>query len=127
MKKKSTLIAFYGGTFDPIHNGHVQSAIAIAKLIHLNKIILLPNGIPSHRAAPKTSIEDRIHMIQLAISEIPENIFKIDDREIRNLIPSRTFDTFKNIRYEYGRYKPLGFILGQDSFYVRVQNMYMIR
>lgn len=116
MKKKSTLTAFYGGTFDPIHNGHVQSAIATAKLIHINEIILLPNGIPSHRTVPKTSIEDRIHMIQLAISEIPENIFKIDKREIYNRTPSLTFNTFKNIRYEYGPHKPIGFILGQDSF-----------
>ncbi|AFA41426.1 NAD(P)-dependent nicotinic acid mononucleotide adenylyltransferase [Wigglesworthia glossinidia endosymbiont of Glossina morsitans morsitans (Yale colony)] len=116
MKKKSTLIAFYGGTFDPIHNGHVQSAIAIAKLVRLNKIILLPNGIPVHRNMPKTSIEDRINMIQLAISEIPENIFKIDYREVRDLMPSWTFNTFKNIRCEYGPYKPIGFILGQDSF-----------
>ncbi|MDQ1237761.1 MAG: nicotinate-nucleotide adenylyltransferase [Wigglesworthia glossinidia] len=123
MKKKSTLIAFYGGTFDPIHNGHLQSAIAMAKLIRLKKIILLPNGTPSHRPKPKTSIEDRINMIQLAISEIPENIFKIDDRELYDLEPSRTFNTFKHIRHEYGQKKPLGFILGQDSF-LNLHNWY---
>ncbi|BAC24317.1 ybeN [Wigglesworthia glossinidia endosymbiont of Glossina brevipalpis] len=114
--KKSILTAFYGGTFDPIHNGHIKSAIALAKLIHLNRIILIPNGSPVHKPIPVASAEDRINMINLAISEISEDIFEIDYREINNKIPSYTINTFENLRKEYGPKAPLGFILGQDSF-----------
>ncbi|UAJ64851.1 nicotinate-nucleotide adenylyltransferase [Candidatus Schneideria nysicola] len=113
----STLLAFYGGTFDPIHYGHLKSAYALIQLIGLKKIIFMPNNIPPHRTQPKASPKQRLDMINLAISEMPKGIFTADDYELKNnSIPSWTVETFENQRIKYGLTISIGLIIGQDSF-----------
>ncbi len=110
------LTALFGGTFDPIHYGHLLPSMALAKEINLTHISLLPNYIPPHKAQPKATTAQRLAMIKLAIEDYP--LFSIDVREITHAKPNRpsyTIDTLQNWRSEYGEHKSLAFIIGQDS------------
>ncbi|SNC59006.1 nicotinate-nucleotide adenylyltransferase [Sodalis endosymbiont of Henestaris halophilus] len=112
---KSALTAFYGGTFDPIHYGHLWSVISLARLVNLQQVIFLPNHVPPHQMQPVAGAQQRLTMVRLAIAELPNSLFTIDDRELRRSTISRTLDTFQDLRHEYGHDAPLGFIIGQDS------------
>lgn len=112
---KRALTAFYGGTFDPIHYGHLQPVIALAHLVNLHRVILLPNNVPPHRPQPVASAQQRLAMAMLAITELPEPLFTLDERELQRPTPSYTVDTFEGLRREYGPDAPLAFIIGQDS------------
>ncbi|WP_392561682.1 nicotinate-nucleotide adenylyltransferase [Orbus sturtevantii] len=110
------LTALFGGTFDPIHYGHLLPAIALAKEIKLAHISLLPNHIPPHKPQPEATTSQRLAMLRLAIENYP--IFSIDMREITKAKldkPSYTIDTLKAWRNENGNSQGLAFILGQDS------------
>ncbi|MCR3755853.1 MAG: nicotinate-mononucleotide adenylyltransferase [Sodalis sp. Psp] len=110
-----TLIAFYGGTFDPIHYGHLKSVIALTRLVNLKQIILMPNNVPPHRPQPIASSQQRVEMVRLAIVGMARNLFTIDERELHRETPSWTVETFEALRREYGPSAPMGFIIGQDS------------
>lgn len=105
--------AIFGGTFDPIHYGHLRSAEALAMLAGLNKITLMPNNVPPHRPQPAASPAQRLEMLRLAVAGDP--LFAIDDRELHRDEPSRTVDTLRTFRQERGPQQPLAFIIGQDS------------
>lgn len=105
--------ALFGGTFDPIHNGHLQSAISLAQEIGLQQVILLPNHVPPHRPAPQASTEDRLAMLRLAIADKP--LFTLDDQELQRTTPSYALTTLQTIRYQQGSKFPLAFIVGLDS------------
>lgn len=109
------LTAIFGGTFDPIHYGHLKPAMALAKLVGLERITLLPNNVPPHRPQPEASAQQRLTMARLAIDDIAGNLFNIDERELLRADPSWTVDTFAALRQERGPNAPLGFIVGQDS------------
>lgn len=106
--------AFFGGTFDPIHYGHILTAESLAKEIGLNKIYLLPNYIPLYKKKPIANHKQRLNMIKLAVKNNP--LFSIDMREIILLKPSYTIETLISIRKEIGWKKSLLFIIGEDSF-----------
>lgn len=106
--------ALFGGTFDPIHQGHLQLGQALAQLVGLQRMTLLPNRQPHYRSPPLATIEQRLTMIQLAIQGEP--LFTIDDRELRRPSPSYTLESLQAIRMELGAQQPLLFILGQDAF-----------
>ncbi|WP_413734730.1 nicotinate-nucleotide adenylyltransferase [Sodalis sp. RH21] len=110
-----TLAALFGGTFDPIHYGHIKPAVALAKMVGLQRVTLLPNNVPPHRPQPEASPLQRLTMVQLAIADAGGNLFDIDDRELRRDNPSWTVETFETLRRERGEDAPLGFIIGQDS------------
>ncbi|CAD6510986.1 nicotinate-nucleotide adenylyltransferase [Candidatus Profftia tarda] len=107
------IIALFGGTFDPIHYGHLQTVAAIAKEIELHKVTLMPSNIPPHRPKPEANAQQRLKMIELAIEG--DLLFSIDTRELNRLTPSYTTDTLKEIRLELGKNTPIAFIIGQDS------------
>ncbi|RKS86971.1 nicotinate-nucleotide adenylyltransferase [Orbus hercynius] len=110
------LTALFGGTFDPIHYGHLLPAVALAKEVKLSHISLLPNHIPPHKPQPEASTHQRIEMLKLAIEDKP--ILSIDLREIvqaRLDRPSYTIETLQAWRQENGTQQGLAFILGQDS------------
>lgn len=109
----SKLSAWFGGTFDPIHNGHLHCAREIAALIGVDKVTLLPNNVPPHRPQPEATAEQRVELIQCAISHDP--LFSIDTRELLRDTPSWTIDTLTLLREEVGVACPLAFIIGQDS------------
>ncbi|MWP49325.1 MULTISPECIES: nicotinate-nucleotide adenylyltransferase [unclassified Gilliamella] len=110
------LTALLGGTFDPIHYGHLRPAISLANEVGLKQIRLLPNHIPPHKPQPEANIEQRLAMLSLAIEDLP--LFLLDVSEIlseASTRPSYTVETLQAWRCKNGSQKPLAFIMGQDS------------
>ncbi|MBC2580639.1 nicotinate-nucleotide adenylyltransferase [Clostridium sp. DJ247] len=86
--------AIFGGTFDPIHNGHIHIAYEALYKLHLDKVIFMPSGNPPHKL--EKSITDahlRYEMVSAAIKE--ENCFDISDYEINKIKPSYTYETLE--------------------------------
>jgi len=113
MSETPALQALFGGTFDPIHFGHLRPVEALAAQLNLQQVTLLPNNVPPHRPQPEASPAQRVKMISLAIADHP--LFNIDQRELNRQTPSWTIETLIDIRRERGKQQPLGFIIGQDS------------
>ncbi len=104
----------YGGTFDPVHDGHVAVATAAAAALAPCVLHLLPSADPPHRARPGASAAQRVDMLRLAFATHPE--FLIDQRELRREGPSFMVDTLLDLRREYGERAPLALLLGADAF-----------
>lgn len=113
MVDMSSLQALYGGTFDPVHYGHLKPVEILANLIGLQRVITMPNNVPPHRPQPEATSEQRKEMLALAIADKP--LFQLDERELRRDTPSYTSQTLQEWRAERGPTQPLGFIIGQDS------------
>ncbi|WMY73281.1 nicotinate-nucleotide adenylyltransferase [Buttiauxella selenatireducens] len=109
----SRLTALYGGTFDPIHYGHLKPVEALAKQVALQQVTIMPNNVPPHRQQPLANSQQRKAMVELAIAEKP--LFHLDDRELQRETPSYTVETLEQLRAEIGATQPLAFIIGQDS------------
>ena len=109
-----TAIGILGGTFDPIHLGHLRLAQEVADTLGLSAVRFIPGGMPPHRATPQTPVADRVAMVKLAIGDNP--LFALDDRETRRAGKSYTFDTLSELRAELGAACPLVLILGADAF-----------
>lgn len=110
------LTALFGGTFDPIHYGHLRPVISLAQEVGVTQIVLLPNKIPPHKPQPIATIKQRLTMLALSIEDLP--LFTIDTREIAPSDanrPSYTIDTLQQWRNENGKTASLAFIMGQDS------------
>ncbi|MDE9551070.1 nicotinate-nucleotide adenylyltransferase [Xenorhabdus bovienii] len=105
--------ALFGGTFDPIHYGHLRPVEALAKQVGLKQVILLPNHVPPHRPQPEATASQRLEMVRLAVQDNP--LFTVDTRELGRQTPSYTIETLKSFRQEVGEQRPLAFIIGQDS------------
>lgn len=111
--KQTPPIALLGGTFDPIHNGHLAIAHAVYQQLKPQEIRFIPCYQPAHRIAPIASPEDRLAMVKLAIKD--ENDFVVDDREIQRQGPSYMIDTLQSLQKEFPG-KPLCLILSTDAF-----------
>lgn len=107
------ILALYGGTFDPIHQAHINTVRAMAAEAGLEQVILLPNNVPPHRPQPKANAQQRLMMAQLAVNGDP--LFRVDDRELHRDALSYTVETLRQYRSEIGSRRPLAFIIGQDS------------
>ncbi len=106
-------IVQFGGTFDPIHHGHLIVARAVAEYFHFAKVILIPAGAPPHKLTlPDASAEDRLAMIRLAIAG--EELFEASDIELRLPQPSYTFDTLLALREQRGLEVELCWLIGAD-------------
>ncbi len=106
-------IGILGGTFDPVHNGHLHLALESCRAAGLAEVRLLPLHIPAHRASPTASTEQRLAMLELAVRE--HGTLLIDERELQRNAVSYTIDTLKSLRREYGS-RSLCLILGLDAF-----------
>jgi nicotinate-nucleotide adenylyltransferase len=107
------MIGILGGTFDPIHYGHLRPAQEALRALPLTEIRLVPAGQPPHRRAPVASAAHRLRMAELAVADLPG--FVVDDREIRRRGPSYTVLTLEALRAELGE-QPLCLLLGMDAF-----------
>jgi nicotinate-nucleotide adenylyltransferase len=105
-------LALFGGTFDPVHYGHLRCAEEARQKLNLNTLCLLPAGTPPHRDTPKASAKQRLEMLQLALGEFPR--LEIDDREIRRSGPSYMVDTLQELRAQFP-HRPLLLLIGQDA------------
>lgn len=104
----------YGGTFDPVHLGHVAVAEAAARALAPCHLHLVPAADPPHRARPGATAEQRVAMLHLACAAHPE--FLIDERELRRSGPSYMLDTLRDFRAEFGGGTPIALLLGADAF-----------
>lgn len=106
-------IALLGGTFDPIHKGHIVPALTLAEQFGWQRIHLQPCFAPPHRTAPVASDKQRFEMVELA-SQADPRLFA-DDFELRQNKPTRTIHTLQHLRQQYPK-ASICFILGMDSF-----------
>lgn len=107
-------IGIFGGTFDPIHFGHLRLAQELAAGLGLARIRFIPAGHPPHRSEPRVSSRDRLEMVRLAIAGNP--LFVLDEREIQKPGPCYTVDTLTELRRELGANQPLCLLMGADAF-----------
>ncbi|MDP2706210.1 MAG: nicotinate-nicotinamide nucleotide adenylyltransferase, partial [Burkholderiales bacterium] len=84
-------IGILGGTFDPVHFGHLRLAQEVGELLRLAEVRFIPSGTPPHRAAPQVTPQQRLEMVRLAVADNP--LFAADDREIRRSGPGYTVET----------------------------------
>ncbi|MGM9453665.1 nicotinate-nucleotide adenylyltransferase [Legionella bozemanae] len=106
-------IAIFGGTFDPIHNGHLQTSKFIQTHIKFDSYIFLPCKTPTIKPPTLANNEQRVEMLKLAIKEIPD--FKLDLREIERDTPSYMVETLESFRLEYPK-SSITLIIGYDAF-----------
>ncbi|TXL20663.1 nicotinic acid mononucleotide adenylyltransferase [Methylococcaceae bacterium HT5] len=107
------MIGIYGGTFNPVHYGHLRTALEVSEIFALNELRLLPCAQPAHRAEPEVSALARLHMLELAIANYP--YFICDTRELGREGPSYMVDTLASIRAEIADV-PLLLFIGTDAF-----------
>jgi len=103
-----------GGTFDPVHLGHVALAQAALAGLPLSEVLWLPSGSPGHRAPPVASARDRLAMLRLATEGNPR--CRIDDSELGRNEPTYTVHVLTRLRAQLGNEQPLALLLGSDSF-----------
>jgi len=107
-------IGIFGGTFDPIHIGHLRIALEIKQQLQLDEMRLLPCYLPPHRPAPGASANQRVEMLEIALQGCTE--LQVDKRELQRDNPSYTYDTLCELRAELGAQTSLCLCMGMDSF-----------
>lgn len=108
------MIGVYGGTFDPVHYGHLRTALEVKEAVGLDEVRLLPCRQPPHRDVPGATAEQRLLLLQAALADA-EPGFRVDTRELERPGPSYMVDTLASIRAETGS-EPLCLIVGLDAF-----------
>lgn len=106
-------IAILGGTFDPVHIGHLRSAVELREQLGCDELRLIPARIPPHRRQPVASAEHRLQMLRLAVADEPGLV--VDDRELQRDGPSYTYDTLRGLRAELGADCSLALVMGVDA------------
>ena len=107
------MIGIFGGTFDPIHYGHLRSALEVKEIFELSEVRFIPSAQPPHRDQPAATALMRLDMLRLAIKKQPG--LTIDTREINRTGPSYMVDTLKSLRGEF-KDEPLLLFIGSDAF-----------
>ncbi|MFU8790453.1 MAG: nicotinate-nucleotide adenylyltransferase [Methylobacter sp.] len=111
------MIGIFGGTFDPVHYGHLRSALEVKDIFGLDEVRLIPCAMPPHRGQPLASAKMRLQMLALAVKNQPS--LKIDSRELDRYeqlqTPSYMVDTLKSLRQEFPN-EPLLLFIGTDAF-----------
>ena len=103
----------YGGTFDPVHNGHLAVARNARDRLQAH-VWLMPAADPPHKGPTQADAAQRLAMLKLAVAG--QNGLQVDDRELRRDGPSWTIDTLFDLRRETGAQTPLAILIGADSF-----------
>lgn len=106
-------IGIFGGTFDPIHYGHLRSAFEMLQALDFAEVRFIPCSDPPHRGVTHADARQRYRLVEIAIAGQPG--FIADDRELRRGGPSYTIDTVVAMRKEFPD-RPIGLIIGMDAF-----------
>ncbi len=106
-------IGVFGGTFDPIHYGHLRTAFELLQALRFDEVRFMPCGDPPHRGQTFADAELRLQMVQVATAG--QAGFVVDDRELKRQGPSYSVDTLSTLRADYPE-RPLGLIVGMDAF-----------
>lgn len=106
-------VGILGGTFDPVHVGHLRAALEIRDALELVQVRLMPAHVPPHRPQPVASAARRLAMLRLAVRGVAG--LTVDARELDRAGPSYTVDTLTDVRAQLGR-RPLCLLVGEDAF-----------
>lgn len=107
-------VGILGGTFDPLHNGHIYLAKTALATCNLDEIMFLPLNVPPHKGTPKADAQTRYNLVKKGISDFPE--FWVSDREIKRNGTTYTIDTLLQINAEHPDWD-IYYIIGTDSLY----------
>ena len=107
------MIGILGGTFDPIHFGHLRTALDVQQCLSLDEIRFIPCGEPPHRIKPVAEPLQRLAMVRAAIAG--QKYFSVDDREVRRAGPSYMVDTLASLKQDF-KTESLCLLLGTDAF-----------
>ena len=107
------MIGIFGGTFDPVHYGHLRSALELKELFELDHIRLIPCAQPVHRDEPSATAAQRLEMLQIALQN--QSDFVVDAQELERSGGSYTFHTLEKLRFDYPN-EPLLLFIGSDAF-----------
>ena len=107
-------IGVLGGTFDPVHIGHLRGGLEVAEMMQLDELRLTPNARPPHRDTPQVSALDRLAMVECAVAGVATLV--VDSRELQRDTPSYTIDTLELMRAELAAQDQVFLLLGWDAF-----------
>jgi len=107
------VLGLFGGTFDPVHIGHLRTAYELRVRLGLDCVHFIPAAAPPHRPAPTAPVELRVRMLEAALADEPGTV--LDLCELERAGPSYTIDTAESLRAEYPRHA-LCLLLGMDAF-----------
>jgi nicotinate-nucleotide adenylyltransferase len=107
------MIGILGGTFDPVHFGHLRPALEVMQAAGLDHVRFLPNRIPPHRETPWLDVDKRLELLQTAIDDQPG--FVLDERELHRKGQSYMVDTLASLQVDFPAH-PVCLILGMDAF-----------
>jgi nicotinate-nucleotide adenylyltransferase len=108
------MIGILGGTFDPIHFGHLRPALDCLQSLGLSEVRLVPLGVAGHRAQPKAAAGTRLTMVQAAVTDVDG--LAVDGRELARDGVSYSYDTLVSLRREVGPAVPVCLLVGADAF-----------
>jgi len=108
------MIGIFGGTFDPVHYGHIKPALSVKQALNLSQIRFIPNSVPPHRDAPWLSTEQRLSLLQSALGEYADVV--VDQRELGRDGPSYMIDTLQSLNSDY-QDERFCLVIGMDAFF----------
>ena len=108
------MIGVFGGTFDPVHYGHIKPALSVKQALNLTQLRFIPNRLPPHRESPWLSVEQRLMLLKTALNDYPDVI--IDERELNRDGPSYMVDTLSSLKKDFPD-EGLCLIIGMDAFF----------
>lgn len=106
-------LVLFGGTFDPVHIGHLRVAWEASEILQA-PVHIMPARIPPHRSSPMAGAAERVAILEAALAG--QDRLRMDLRELGRDGPSYTVDTLRDLRREYGSAKPLVLLVGADAF-----------
>jgi nicotinate-nucleotide adenylyltransferase len=106
-------MGIFGGTFDPIHYGHLRTAFEMLQALRFDEVRFMPCGNPPHRGETYADAEMRLEMVRVATEG--QHGFVVDDRELQRDGPSYSVDTLVTLRNEYPL-RPIALMIGMDAF-----------
>jgi len=106
-------MGIFGGTFDPIHYGHLRTAFEVLQALRFDEVRFMPCGMPPHRGTPVAAPEQRLAMVRAAAEG--QHGFIVDERELSRDGPSYSVDTLTALRGEFPL-RPMALIIGMDAF-----------
>lgn len=114
------LVLLYGGTFDPVHNGHLALLWQVYLQLQPQRVSWVPCAIPPHKAEPHASGEQRLKMLQLVTEELnrasPTEVFAVEELELAREQISYTIDTLASLRQRWGAETAIVWLIGMDSW-----------
>jgi len=108
------IVGILGGTFNPIHIGHLRLAQELAEALNFSEVRFIPSANPPHKPAPAVSSEHRAEMVRLAIAD--NHLFKLDTCELERVGVSYTIDTLISLRNSMSAETSICLIMGSDAF-----------